>query len=31
MYVAIWFYIATWVTVAVLHIVNSIEVPVRTF
>jgi cytochrome c oxidase cbb3-type subunit I/II len=27
-YVAIWFYIATWVTVAVLHIVNSIEVPV---
>ncbi|QQS36841.1 MAG: cytochrome-c oxidase, cbb3-type subunit I [Ignavibacteriales bacterium] len=28
MYVAIWFYIATWVTVAVLHIVNSIELPV---
>ncbi len=28
MYVAIWFYIATIVTVAVLHIVNSIEVPV---
>ncbi|MFO7447862.1 MAG: cytochrome-c oxidase, cbb3-type subunit I [Ignavibacteriaceae bacterium] len=28
MYVAIWFYIATWVTVAVLHIVNSLEVPV---
>ena len=27
-YVAIWFYIATWVTVAVLHIVNSIEIPV---
>ncbi len=27
-YVAIWFYIATIVTVAVLHIVNSIEVPV---
>ncbi|MBP1658542.1 MAG: ccoN [Bacteroidetes bacterium] len=27
MYVAIWFYIATVVTVAVLHIVNSIEVP----
>ncbi len=26
-YVAIWFYIATWVTVAVLHIVNSIEIP----
>lgn len=28
MYVAIWFYIATIVTVAVLHIVNSIEIPV---
>ncbi|MBI5475455.1 MAG: cytochrome-c oxidase, cbb3-type subunit I [Ignavibacteriales bacterium] len=28
MYVAIWFYLATLVTVAVLHIVNSIEVPV---
>jgi len=28
MYVAIWFYIATWATVAVLHIVNSIELPV---
>jgi cytochrome c oxidase cbb3-type subunit I/II len=28
MYVAIWFYIATVVTVAVLHIVNSIEIPV---
>ena len=27
-YVAVWFYIATWVTVAVLHIVNSFEVPV---
>ena len=27
-YVAIWFYIATFVTVAVLHIVNSIEIPV---
>lgn len=27
MYVATWFYIATWATVAVLHIVNSIEVP----
>ncbi len=26
-YVAIWFYIATWVTVAVLHVVNSIELP----
>ncbi|MBK9637686.1 MAG: cytochrome-c oxidase, cbb3-type subunit I [Bacteroidetes bacterium] len=29
MYVAIWFYIATVVTVAVLHIVNSIEIPVN--
>lgn len=28
MYVAIWFYIATLITVAVLHVVNSIEVPV---
>ncbi|RPI13836.1 MAG: cytochrome-c oxidase, cbb3-type subunit I [Ignavibacteriae bacterium] len=28
MYVAVWFYIATVVTVAVLHIVNSIELPV---
>lgn len=27
-YVAIWFYIATWVAVAILHIVNSIEIPV---
>ncbi len=29
MYVAIWFYIATVITVAVLHIVNSIELPVN--
>ncbi|HRZ21899.1 MAG TPA: cytochrome-c oxidase, cbb3-type subunit I, partial [Bacteroidales bacterium] len=28
-YVAVWFYIATFVTVAVLHIVNSIEIPVN--
>ncbi|MBN8852014.1 MAG: cytochrome C oxidase Cbb3 [Sphingobacteriales bacterium 50-39] len=28
LYVAIWFYIATWVTVAMLHIVNSMELPV---
>ena len=28
LYVAIWFYIATWVTVAMLHIVNSLELPV---
>ena len=27
LYVAIWFFIATWVTVAVLHIVRSFEVP----
>ncbi|MBE0551105.1 MAG: cytochrome-c oxidase, cbb3-type subunit I [Ignavibacterium sp.] len=31
MYVTIWFYIATWVTVAVLHIVNSFELPVSLF
>lgn len=31
MYVAVWFYIATWVTVAVLHIVNSFEIPVSLF
>jgi cytochrome c oxidase cbb3-type subunit I/II len=28
LYVAIWFFIATWVTVALLHIVNSLELPV---
>ncbi|MCK5124671.1 MAG: cytochrome-c oxidase, cbb3-type subunit I [candidate division Zixibacteria bacterium] len=28
MYVAIWFYIATFITVALLHVVNSIELPV---
>lgn len=28
MYVALWFYIATWVTVTMLHVVNSIEIPV---
>lgn len=28
LYVAIWFYIATFVTIAVLHIVNSVEIPV---
>ncbi|MAM30603.1 MAG: cytochrome C oxidase Cbb3 [Flavobacteriaceae bacterium] len=28
LYVAIWFYLGTFVTVAVLHIVNSIEIPV---
>ena len=31
LYVAIWFYIATLVTVAVLHIVNSFELPVSLF
>ena len=31
MYVAIWFYIATFVTVAVLHLVNSFEIPVTMF
>jgi cytochrome c oxidase cbb3-type subunit I/II len=31
MYVAIWFYIATIVTIAVLHIVNSLEIPVTLF
>src|SRR5215204_2732717 len=29
MYVAIWFYIATFITVAVLHVVNSFEIPVN--
>jgi cytochrome c oxidase cbb3-type subunit I/II len=28
LYVAIWFFIASWVTVAMLHIVNSFEMPV---
>ncbi len=27
-YVAIWFYLATFITVAILHIVNSVELPV---
>jgi cytochrome c oxidase cbb3-type subunit I/II len=31
MYVAIWFYIATFVTIAVLHIVNSFELPISIF
>ncbi|WP_276349202.1 cytochrome-c oxidase, cbb3-type subunit I [Daejeonella sp. JGW-45] len=31
MYVAIWFYIATFVTVAVLHIVNSAQLPISAF
>ncbi len=28
MYVAVWFYLATFLTVAILHIVNSLELPV---
>jgi cytochrome c oxidase cbb3-type subunit I/II len=31
LYVAVWFYIATFVTVAVLHVVNSFELPVAAF
>ncbi len=31
LYVAIWFYIATFVTVAVLHIVNSFGLPIAMF
>jgi cytochrome c oxidase cbb3-type subunit I/II len=31
MYVAIWFYLATFITVAVLHVVNSFELPVSIF
>ena len=31
MYVAIWFYIATFVTVAVLHVVNSFQLPISAF
>jgi len=31
LYVAIWFYIATFVTVTVLHVVNSMELPVGLF
>ncbi|MCC6816989.1 MAG: cytochrome-c oxidase, cbb3-type subunit I [Saprospiraceae bacterium] len=31
LYVAIWFFIASWVTVAILHITNSMELPVSLF
>ena len=31
LYVALWFYLATFVTVAVLHIINSVELPVSIF
>lgn len=30
-YVSIWFYIATFITVAVLHVVNSLELPISLF
>lgn len=29
LYVAIWFYIATWLGIALLHIVNNLEVPLN--
>ena len=29
LYVAIWFYLATWIGVALLHIVNNLEVPLN--
>lgn len=29
LYVAIWFYIATWITVTVLHVGNNLELPVN--
>ncbi len=29
LYVAIWFYIATWITVTVLHVFNNIQIPVN--
>ena len=31
LYVAVWFYIATFITVAVLHLVNSFELPISLF
>ena len=31
LYVALWFYIATIITVAVLHIINSLEIPISMF
>ncbi|HAQ65139.1 MAG TPA: cytochrome C oxidase Cbb3, partial [Bacteroidales bacterium] len=31
LYVAIWFYIASWVAVTILHVFNSIELPVSLF
>lgn len=31
LYVAIWFYIATWITVTVLHVFNNIQIPTSAF
>ncbi|MEL6669697.1 MAG: cytochrome-c oxidase, cbb3-type subunit I [Bacteroidota bacterium] len=31
LYVAIWFFIGTWITVTVLHVGNSLELPVNLF
>jgi cytochrome c oxidase cbb3-type subunit I/II len=31
LYVAVWFYIATFITIAVLHLVNSFELPISLF
>lgn len=31
LYVAVWFYIATWVTVTMLHIFNNLEIPVSIY
>src|SRR4051794_10274176 len=31
MYVSIWFYLATFITIALLHVVNSLELPVSLF
>jgi cytochrome c oxidase cbb3-type subunit I/II len=31
LYVAVWFYIGTWITVAMLHIVNSLALPISMF
>jgi cytochrome c oxidase cbb3-type subunit I/II len=29
LYVAVWFYIATWVTITMLHVFNNIEIPIH--
>jgi cytochrome c oxidase cbb3-type subunit I/II len=31
LYVAIWFYIATWITVTVLHVFNNLQIPIHLF